>query len=221
MRKSKVGSLITACIMIMLSATMIVCGTYALWSDKVEVFNHLEAGTLKVNLERTYLKKHTLDDDGYMTDSANSQTVDFTTATSANVFDLTEDEYVVPTSYYEARLVLTNVGNVAFDYAIQITTNGSSAEELAKQVKVYVGSGEIENVTYDAGRYLASESEGNLQYLTTYEIASGFMDATQNRKEFWIKIEFENRGDNDDAQSKEASFDLLITATQKTSRTGE
>lgn len=218
MRKSKVGSLITACIMIMLSATIVVCATYALWSDKVEVYNHLVAGKLEVKLERTYLKKHTLDSDGYMTDSENTQTVDFTTSTNENFFDLTDGDRVVPTAYYEAKLVLTNVGNVAFEYAIQITTKDASDEALAKQVKVYVGTGEIGNVAYDEGRYLANDDNGILQFLT-YEVATGLMDETQNTKAVWIKLEFENRGDNDEAQSKTASFDLLVEATQKTART--
>ena len=212
MGKNKVRTLLMACVMIMLCAAMIVGGTYALWSDKVEVNNHLSAGTLKVSLQRTYLEKHTLGDDMYMV-----TTTDNTIApTTANIFGMSSDECVVPTSYYAARLELTNKGDVAIDYEIKIVVKSDSDKELAKQVKVFIGEGEIGNVDYDEGRYLATEADGNVT-LTQFTVGNGFMDKPQTKKEFWVKIVFEDRLDNNDAQNKQASFDLLITAMQKTS----
>lgn len=213
MGKSKVRMLLTACVMIMLCAAMIVGGTYALWSDKVEVNNHLSAGMLKVSLQRTYLEKYTLGDDMYMT-----KTTDDTIATAtANIFGM-GSEVVVPTSYYAARLKLTNDGDVAIDYEIKVVVKNDSDKELAKQVKVFIGEGEIGNVTYDEGKYLVTETDGNVP-LTQFTIGNGFIDKTQTEKVFWVKIVFENRHDNNAAQNKQAKFDLLVTATQRTTQT--
>lgn len=213
MGKSKVRTLLTACVMIMLCAAMIVGGTYALWNDKVEVNNHLSAGTLKVSLQRTYLEKYTLGDDMYMT-----KTTDDTIApATANIFGM-GSEVVVPTSYYAARLKLTNDGDVAIDYEIKVVVKNDSDKELAKQVKVFIGEGEIGNVTYDEGKYLATETDGNVT-LTQFTIRNGFIDKTQTEKVFWVKIVFENRHDNNAAQNKQAKFDLLVTATQRTTQT--
>lgn len=213
MGKSKVRTLLTACVMIMLCAAMIVGGTYALWNDKVEVNNHLSAGTLKVSLQRTYLEKYTLGDDMYMT-----KTTDDTIApATANIFGM-GSEVVVPTSYYAARLKLTNDGDVAIDYEIKVVVKNDSDKELAKQVKVFIGEGEIGNVTYDEGKYLATETDGNVT-LTQFTIGNGFIDKTQMEKVFWVKIVFENRHDNNAAQNKQAKFDLLVTATQRTTQT--
>lgn len=213
MGKSKVRTLLTACVMIMLCAAMIVGGTYALWSDKVEVNNHLSAGMLKVSLQRTYLEKYTLGDDMYMT-----KTTDDTIApATANIFGM-GNEVVVPTSYYAARLKLTNDGDVAINYEIKVVVKNDSDKELAKQVKVFIGEGEIGNVTYDEGKYLVTETDGNVT-LTQFTIGNGFIDKNQTGKVFWVKIVFENRHDNNAAQNKRAEFDLLVTATQRTTRT--
>lgn len=219
MGKSKVRTLLMACVMIMLCAAMIVGGTYALWSDNVNVTNHLSAGTLKVSLYRTYYEKHTLGDDMYMTDEPNSETVNFSESTTANVFGLRDNELIVPTSSYAARLKLTNDGDVAIDYTVKIVVDGNkSSKDLAKQLKVYIGTGEANNVTYDAGRYLATEDDENgVQYLT-YAVYTGVMDKNVTEKEFWVKVVFEDRNDNNDAKSKEVYFDLLVEATQKTTQ---
>lgn len=222
MRKSKVGSLITACIMIMLSTAMVVCGTYALWSSETHVTTHLQAGNLEVTLKRTYLEKYTLDQDEnsatymYMTTTTSSDTVDLTSSTADNVFGL-QNEKLVPTTYYAARLELTNTSTIAVDYEIKINVNRESDEDLVKQLKVYVGSGEIGQVTYDGGQYLGSASESNTDYLS-FTVQSGVMDKDTHKCEFWIKVEFEAMDNNDAAQNKNAAFDLLVTATQKTTQ---
>ena len=207
MGKSKVRTLLVACVMIMLCAAMIVGGTYALWSDNVTVENHLTSGTLQVKLERISLTKTYLDDEtGYLVTAGPDTTiVDFTDTNTAddNVFGI-EDEKVVPCSEYEAKLRLTNNGDVAFTYDVIIKLN-SASNALAKQLKVYIDG----------------EDKGTLdQYAVDGKavISTQTMAKNDVAKEFTVKIQFINDNDiNNDAQDKEVKFDLLVNAVQKTS----
>jgi len=206
MGKSKVRTLLVACVMIMLCAAMIVGGTYALWSDNVTVENHLTSGTLQVKLERISLTKTYLDDEtGYLVTAGPDTTiVDFTDTNTAddNVFGI-EDEKVVPCSEYEAKLRLTNNGDVAFTYDVIIKLN-SASNALAEQLKVYIDG----------------EDKGTLdQYAVDGKavISTQTMAKNDTAKEFTVKIQFINDDDiNNDAQDKEVKFDLLVNAVQKT-----
>lgn len=209
MGKSKVRTLLVACVMIMLCAATIVGGTYALWTENVEVNNHLSAGKLDVELNRTYLKTHALGQNGRMADT----TYDRPAAANENYFGIGEGHKIVPTATYEARLELSNIGDVAVDYVIKITVDSQSAAELAKQVKVYIGTGEASEVTYDNGKMLATDAEGTVSF-AEIEVAEGFLNANA-KTEVWVKIEFVDASNNNVAQEKEASFDLLVEATQK------
>lgn len=206
MGKSKVRTLLVACVMIMLCAAMIVGGTYALWSDNVTVENHLTSGTLQVKLERISLTKTYLDDEtGYLVTAGPDMTiVDFTDTNTAddNVFGI-EDEKVVPCSEYEAKLRLTNNGDVAFTYDVIIKLN-SASNALAEQLKVYIDG----------------EDKGTLdQYAVDGKaiISTQTMAKDDTAKEFTVKIQFINDNNiNNDAQDKEVKFDLLVNAVQKT-----
>lgn len=206
MGKSKVRTLLVACVMIMLCAAMIVGGTYALWSDNVTVENHLTSGTLQVKLERISLTKTYLDDEtGYLVTAGPDTTiVDFTDTNTAddNVFGI-EDEKVVPCSEYEAKLRLTNNGDVAFTYDVIIKLN-SASNALAEQLKVYIDG----------------EDKGTLdQYAVDGKavISTQTMAKNDAAKEFTVKIQFINDNNiNNDAQNKEVKFDLLVNAVQKT-----
>lgn len=206
MGKSKVRTLLMACVMIMLCAAMIVGGTYALWSDNVTVENHLTSGTLQVKLERISLTKTYLDDEtGYLVTAGPDTTiVDFTDTNTAddNVFGI-EDEKVVPCSEYEAKLKLTNNGDVSFTYDVIIKLN-SESNALAEQLKVYIDG----------------EDKGTLdQYAVDGKaiISTQTMAKNDAAKEFTVKIQFINDTNiNNDAQNKEVKFDLLVNAVQKT-----
>lgn len=227
MGKSKIRTLLMSSVMIMLCAAMIVGGTFALWSDNVTVNTHLSAGTLDVQLTRTYLEKYTLNPNTkYMqktTDINEAPTTD--NADIDNIFGITEGELIVPTSYYLARLKLINRGSVAIEYTINIGTKDDSAKELAKQVIVYIGTDDAtaeDGVAFGTGKYLATEADGNVN-LASIQVESGYLDATTTEKAFWVKIEFvngteENGIKNNSAQNKTANFDLLVEATQKTAQ---
>ena len=207
MGKSKVRTLLMSCVMMMLCVAMIVGGTFALWSDSAKVENHLTAGTLKVKLERISLAKTYLDNEtGYLVTTAPDTTiVNFTDTNTAddNVFGINNDEKVVPCSVYEAKLRLTNNGDVAFTYDVIIKLN-SASNALAEQLKIYIDGddkGTLDEYAVDGKAIIASQT----------------MAKNDAAKEFTVKVEFINDNDvNNDAQEKEVKFDLLVNAVQKT-----
>lgn len=205
MEKNKTKTLGIAGILIVLCIALLIGGTYALFSDRIEVENHLQAGTLKIKLERTSLTKTCLDETtGYLNTLTNTSTVDFTNQTTENVFGIGTNELVVPGSSYEAQMKITNKGSVAFTYDIKLSLLSVQTNALASQMKVYIDG-------VDKG-YLSQLAQANSQVT----IATGTMTKADVAKTFTIKIVFENLSTNNDAQNQDVSFDLIVAATQKT-----
>ncbi len=214
MGKSKIRTLLMASVTIMLCAAMIVGGSYALWSDSVTVSSHLEAGTLKVGLNRMSYSKTFLDPEtGYLTTKSvtdSGEGVDLTaSSTTSNVFGIESGELVVPGSVYEARLKLTNAGNVAFDYkiAIELTTE---ANALAEQMNVFVKEGNGDFIL--KGTLADFKIDDGKVIIDTQTMAKDTAE-----KEFTVRIEFDDKGaDNNAAKAQKLDFDLLVIAHQKT-----
>lgn len=206
MGKSKVRTLLIACVMIMLCTAMIIGGTFALWSDNKTITNHLSAGTLNVSLTRIGHTKKTLDENGYLkTNEVTNENVDFSASTTENVFGLSEGEVIVPCASYEARLKLTNSGDVAISYGIAIQL-GTCDTELKSQLKVSVKIGDGAWTT----KSLSEITTGTLAIVTDQALTK---NAAQ---EFSVKVEFADAENNNAAKGQEANFDLLVTAIQKT-----
>lgn len=207
MGKRKVRTLLMSCVMMLLCVAMIVGGTFALWSDSAKVENHLTAGTLKVKLERISLTKTYLDNEtGYLvTNGPDTTIVNFTNTNTANanVFGINSSEKVVPRSEYEATLKLSNNGDVAFSYDVIIKLT-SESNALAEQLKIYIDGedkGTLDEYVVDGKAVIATQT----------------MAKNDAAKEFTVKVEFINDDSvNNDAQSKEVKFDLLVKAVQKT-----
>ena len=189
----------------LLCIVLMIGGGYALWSDSASVENHLTAGTLKVKLERISLTKTCLDDTtGYLAVSEDTTTVDLTSSTTqtVNVFGIGENEKIVPCASYDAKLRLTNNGDVAFSYEVIIKLT-SVSNELAGQLKVYV-----DNV--DMG-YLSAYADAGQAIVATSTMAKN-----DTAKEFSVKIVFADLDENNAAQNQQAMFDLLVNAVQLT-----
>ena len=206
MGKNKVRSIIVTCMMILFCTALVVGSTVALWSDSVRVENHLTAGTLNVKLERIGLTKTSLDDEtGYLTVVEDAQTVDLTeTDTSnANVFGIGENEKVVPGAYYDAKLRLTNDGDVSFSYDVIIKLT-SASNALAEQLKVFVDG-------VDKGYLSEFAGDDGVAVISTQT-----MTKNDGAKVFSVKIVFDDLDENNAAQNERASLDLLINAVQLT-----
>lgn len=226
-------TMVLTLVSIMCCIAVIAVGTYALFTDEVTVKNQLQAGTLKVTLERTELVWNKLDADGYLVSNKNNPdrtVVNFsdTTTATANIFGLTNDEVVVPQSSYKAKMRVTNGGNVAFGCWFQTSIESGSDENLAKQLimKIYKADGTTligEAATVKEGYVVGDQS-------------NAVVVETDGEMEFWVEIYFadsdnsddrdiyfdENTGDikfdNNDAMSKGIKFDLIVSAVQLTER---
>lgn len=200
----KLRALLSAALMIMLSASIAVAGTYALFSDSVEVTNHLQAGTLKVGLERTNLTVRALDENGVLQTTTNANTVSFEEPNNSNIFDL-DNKLIAPGAYSEATMQIKNKGNVAFVYSVQIELKENSDAELANQVNVWVKIGNGEYVNKGT---LSDFAPAN--YIVT---AGNHVDKNATES-FMVKLEFPGAESNNEAQAKSAYFDLIVFAEQ-------
>lgn len=220
MKKKRV--LLVSCAVIMLCVCVIAGMSYALFTDSVSVKNHLKAGNLDVTLTRTNLEYCVLDEVGELDVTTVEEDYDFTGRTDENVFGIdSSDIRIVPGSYFDAEMQIANAGNTAFNYRISIRLVQDSA--LAEQLKVIV-----------------TDCEGNEQTAMLTDLASGMeidtgkMKVGDEPQTFHVRVEFLNDSDynrelpeetpiedymhNNEAQSKLAVFDLVVTATQATTK---
>lgn len=186
----------------MLCTTLIVGASYALFNETVSVGNHLQAGNLDADLTRTNLKYATLDTDGVLRTYEDGDDVDFTGTTNKNIFGLTGEQKIVPGSYFEAEMNLSNNGTVAFDYEVEIKILGES-NKLAEQLQV--------TLTTANGTETFALSEINGKYVVT----EGRMYINSSTI-FTVKVEFVDSAANNDAQNQTCAFDLVVTAVQAT-----
>lgn len=204
-------TLLVAVLAISLCTVLVIGGTYSLFSDRVTVGNHLQAGTLKAELWRTGLTKVTLNErTGLLTEETNNTATDFTGRTDQNLFGQTAQERLVPGASYDVTLSLRNTGSVAFDYTVTITllTEESDAA-LAGQLSLTVNGEE-------RGR-LSDYLDGS----ETARILFGSMTKETAETTLRVKLAFVDDGtdgslDNDFVQDKRVSFDLTVSAVQKT-----
>ncbi len=212
MGKSKIKTMLLASVMIMLCATMIVGGTYALWTSDVKVENHLVAGSLNAELWRNQLNKTYLNEAGGLSNYEDKAAADFSGSTTKNMFGLGAKEKIAPGSSYAARLSLINKGSVAFDFVVKIKLNGAT-NALSNQLKVLVWEGaEGEEKYAIVNGTLSDFVEGGKHA----EIHSGTLNSEKST-EFTVKIVFvDDTKVNNNAQAQEVSFDLFVNAVQNT-----
>jgi hypothetical protein len=194
-----------------MSVLLLIAGIVALFSEDNKMQTHLIAGKLDAKLERVALVTTKLDDKGYLKEVTEQTTEDdpvpFTEKTTENVFGLGKDEKIVPCTVLTATMKLSNDGDVAFGYWVEIAVQkGYETSELAKQIKVTV---KPENGVATE-KYL---SEGLT--IGSTDDAIGIVEL-KKATTFMVKIEFEDRTDNNVAQNAEAIFDLIVHATQVT-----
>ena len=191
-----------SCVIIMLCTTIIVGASYALFNETVSVGNHLQAGNLDADLTRTNLKYATLDTDGVLRTYEDGDDVDFTGTTNKNIFGLTGDQKIVPGSYFEAEMYLSNNGTVAFDYEVEIKILGES-NKLAEQLNVTI------TTANGTETFMLSEINGK------YVVTEGRMYINSSAS-FTVRVEFVDGAANNDAQNQTCAFDLVVTAVQAT-----
>ena len=231
MKKTKRRSLVMSVLMLVLSLALVASGTYALFSDQTKMTNHLQAGKLKITLERIKLERTELDlVTGYMKEQPVDETVvPFTDETTENVFGITDKTLIVPLSTYTATMKITNNSDVAFGYWIEIALNfeGENAlddEELAalkldEQLKVYVND-EAKAVTLDKGLKVGDEGNpiGKLAKAPTLDGNGNPSHTLKYFETFVVSVLFEDLDNevNNLAQGQKLCFDLIVHAVQLT-----
>lgn len=213
MAGKKLRTLLMCTLSIMLCMATVVVGTYALFTDKVTLNNHLQAGTLEISLVRTKLTKTELTADGYLKTNTDTETTDFssTNTTNENVFGITDGTLVVPGSSYQADLKLTNGGSVAFTYLVELKIIEGGSTALADQLIITAGKSE------------AAATPKKLSDVANGLIFDGELAAptpeTNTAVNFFVKVEFVNNTDNttnNAAKNGEVKFDIVVSAFQKT-----
>lgn len=198
---------------IMLCMATAVVGTYALFTDKVTLNNHLQAGTLEISLVRTKLTKTELTADGYLKTNTFTTPTNFssTNTTNENVFGITDGTLVVPGSSYQADLKLTNGGSVAFTYLVELKIIEGGSTALADQLIITAGKSE------------ATATPKKLSDVANGLIFDGELAAptpeTNTAVNFFVKVEFVNDTEtdaNNKAKNGEVKFDIVVSAFQKT-----
>ena len=204
MAKDKMKILLSASVLGMLGVSLLVGGTYALFSGSANAKTHLKAGNLNVSLVRTHYSKTVLNAKGYLETEEKDEIVDFTNDTDKNIFGLNDEEVIVPTSKFSADLKISNNGSVAFDYTVKLDTDiTNSGSNLINQLEVKVVKGD----------YTITKK---LSECTNSTIFSGVMATSDKACEFTVSLEFLNLNTNNSAKEEKASFDLTVEATQKT-----
>ena len=103
---------------------------------------------------------------------------------------------------------LSNEGTVAFGYWIEVDFKDQQASALAEQMKVII-------TTYDEnGNEVLKEAYLKDGLAVGSETAYFGQLAVNASANFKVKVVFENLTNNNDAQNKEANFDLIVHAVQ-------
>ena len=216
MSGKKLRTLLMCTLSIMLCMATVVVGTYALFTDKVTLNNHLQAGTLEISLVRTKLTKTELTERGYLEtselpDEGNGKDFSSTNTTNENVFGITDGTLVVPGSSYQADLKLTNGGSVAFTYLVELKIIECGSTALADQLIITAGKSE------------AAATPKKLSDVATGLIFDGELAAptpeTNTAVNFFVKVEFVNDTEtdaNNAAKNGKVKFDIVVSAVQKT-----
>ena len=191
-------------IVILFCTVLIVGGTFSLFTDSVKVVNHLQAGSLDVELIRTNLEYTKINESGYLEVVQDNDNFDFTNKVDANIFGISDDNLkIIPGSYFNVTLDLINKGSVAFEYSVKFVLN-CKENELIKQLNVEIidQNGNIKVKRFN-------------EFIEDETILIGEMDNFNNKETFNIKITFLDLEENNIAKDENLSFDLVVTAVQK------
>lgn len=217
MKKNRL--LLILCLVLVLCLGIIIGIWLSLPASSLSVGNHLRSGRLDVTLKRTDLEYKVPDENGRMHIVTVGDELDLTESTECNVFGLdTEDILIVPGSYFDAELELSNNADTAIAYSVTVRLLGRS-NELAEQLRVTVT------------RFDGTTEEHMLSELTHgMSVQAGEMTVGVETQSFRIRVEFLNdavyndelpngtpqadRMNNNAAQSQTVAFDLVVTTTR-------
>lgn len=207
-----------AIVALALAVALAIAGSYALFTDTITVSHHLQAGTLKATLTRKTLVGNQIGTSGYLADYEGEKDVDFSGETNKNMFDL-ETELIVPGMYREAAMELSNGGNVAFAYWIEIVlTTPTNAQDVALSEQLQIT---VKTENEGAGMSLTDQpiqNNGEKITIGSQENPVGTVELSTSQT-FSVKVAFKDYGAeldnaNNDAKNGELQFDMIVYAVQ-------
>ncbi len=189
------------------ASALLAAGTYALFTDKVTVSNHLQAGTLKATLVRTAHSYSILDEKGYLketkveNESVNSNDM-------SNAFELPQSALIVPQSKLSASFKIENNDTVAFDYSVEIIVKDDNGEPITfVQDEDYLADQLNVKLTGLSGTHTLSDSGLKVEGTEAVEVGQSV--------NFTFEMEFvDDDLINNLVQDKVCNFDLVVYATQ-------
>ena len=200
----RVRAITLSCVTVLCCLALIVVGTYALFSDSVNMVNHLQAGELKVQLYRDELSGLLLTDEGLLEEFTNNERVHFSKELS-NIFGFTKDTKIVPGCDIKAKFTLANTGNVAIGYYLEFVVEG---EILAEQLQLTLKT--------DTDTKTVMLSELGKNYTWGSENAPlGRILLGESAATFTVELEFIDNDDlNNNAQNEQIAVDMIVRAVQ-------
>ncbi|MBQ6980766.1 MAG: hypothetical protein IJQ07_09060 [Clostridia bacterium] len=218
-RRRRPKAIILALVVIVLCMSLIVGGTFALFTDKVTLSNHLQAGTLKITLIRTAHSYKILDNKGYLATTAvadeekNVEAADF-----GNAFGLPENALIAPQSELSATFEIRNNDTVAFNYSVKlIVTDSTGAElEIADFTKL---NEQLKLELTDASGNTVSRNGDTDSPANNITVNGANVVEVGGSETFTVKLTFiDDTAINNLAQDQNAYFDIVVSATQVTER---
>lgn len=188
-------------------STLVIAGTYAMFSDDVVVTNHLQAGTLKATMVRTAHSYSILDNQGYLVETkVENESVNFKDIT--NMFDLPQTALIVPQSKLSASFKLQNNDTVAFNYSVEIVLNDGNGNPITIAENDYNLAQQIDvKLTGLTGTHTLADTGLKVEGTETVEVGQSV--------EFKFDLNFiDDDLINNFVQNKDCNFDLVVHATQ-------
>lgn len=204
--KNKVMISIAVAVLILLCLGPVIGITYGLFEETVSTRNHLVSGSLDATLVRKRLVSLNADADGYLKSVVDDNLKDFSHDTGDNIFGVDETMLVVPGSSFTAEMRITNNGNVAFYYYVEVFFNSTISDaSFASMLKLSVVSekGIKREILIKDGLTLGKDDSG---------IGLVPVGASEN---FTVKLEFLDDENNNNAQNKFVVFDLRVHLVQQ------
>lgn len=200
-------TLIMSLIITLLALTLLIGGTFALFSDKVTVNNHLAAGSVDVGFEQISYQEYSHKGEGGLLKLTTNDTVIDLTKNGSSVFNIVS---AAPGNWFCAQLKVSNIGTIAFDYSVKILWDNKLQDDtmlaLADQIKIEILNEEMTSIN----SFLLS-SCNEVESITNVGRV-----LTNGSQTFYVKAEFLSLDDNNQVQGKAINFDLELNAVQVT-----
>lgn len=204
----RIKIVLAAIAVILVTVTVLLVPTFALFSDSVNTEHYIDSGTLKIDLYQTVMTGIRITEDGTFGAYSDTEEIDLS-AFEGKVFELYD---AVPGITRTGTFEVRDAGSsTAYDLSVSLTNVEMSAggEALLEQIRITVQAQNPGDAAVEESFALSAADE-------TGSISLGTMLLTQELKQFTIKAEFINSDDNNEAQNPSVSFDILVTAVQVT-----